>query len=59
MFITPRDYRIFDYVLYTAHSLVTEYDMGILISKEHKFGKLALNWGEEYLKRLDIVLNKK
>ena len=59
MFVTPRDYRIFDYVLYTAHSLVNEYEMGVLISKENDLGLQAYNWGSEYLKRLDIILSKK
>ena len=59
MFIVPRDYRIYDYILYTAHSLVTEYDMGILVSKEYISGKRAYNWGKEYLEKLDIVLSKK
>ena len=59
MFVTPRDYRIFDYVLYTAHSLVNEYEMGILISKDGDLGLKAYNWGKEYLKRLDIILGKK
>ena len=59
MFIVPRDYRIFDYILYTAHSLVTEYDMGILVSKEYVSGKKAYNWGKEYLEKLDIVFAKK
>lgn len=30
MFITPRDYSIFDYILYTCHSLVSRFDMGLL-----------------------------
>lgn len=59
MYLVPRDYRIFDYVLYTAHSLVTEYDMGLLISKDGKFGKRAYNWLSNYLERLDIILSKK
>ena len=59
MFMTPRDYRIFDYVLYTAHSLVTEYNMGLLITKEYMFGKRAYNWGKEYLEKLDIILKRR
>lgn len=56
MFLVPRDYSMFDYVLYTAHSLVREYDMGVLISKDGKYGKKAYNWGKEYLEKLDIIL---
>ena len=59
MFLIPRDYRLFDYVLYTAHALVNEYDMGMLISKDKIFGKYAYDWAEEYLKRLNIVLKRK
>lgn len=59
MFLTPRDYSIFDYVLYTAHSLVCDYNMGILISKEDDIGIKAYNWGINYLKRLDLVLDRK
>lgn len=59
MFLTPRDYSIFDYVLYTAHSLVCDYNMGCLISKDGSIGIKAYNWGVDYLKRLDIVLSRK
>lgn len=59
MFLLPRDYRMFDYILYTAHSLVPAYDMGMLISKTDDFGIKAYNWGNEYLKRLTIVLSKR
>ena len=63
MFLTPRDYSIFDYVLYTAHSLVSAYECGILIQKrvgfEPEFGELIINWGYEYLKRLDMILMRK
>lgn len=59
MFITPRDYTLFDYVLYTAHSLVCDYNMGCLISKENDIGIPAYNWGKDYLKRLDLVLSRK
>lgn len=59
MFIVPRDYRIFDYIVGTAHALIEGYDMGILISRKDKFGIKALNWGQDYLKSLDIILNRK
>ena len=58
MFLVPRDYRIFDYVIGTAHAVCTGYDMGILISNEYFMGKKAYNWGSEYLKSLDIVLKR-
>lgn len=59
MFLVPRDYSMFDYVLYTAHSLVREYDMGVFISKDGKYGKKAYNWGLEYLEKLSIILKHK
>ena len=59
MFIVPRDYRIFDYVLYTAHAIVLKYEMGLLISKTNDIGKRAYNWGKEYLEKLDILLKRK
>ena len=58
MFLTPRDYSLFDYILYTAHSLIRNYDMGLLVSKDGKYGYKALNWGNEYLKMLDIILKR-
>lgn len=59
MFLIPRDYSIFDYILYTAHSIVDKFDMGLLISKDGLYGKRAYNWGSKYLKRLDIMLKRK
>lgn len=34
MFVVPRDYRMFDCVLFTCHSLVPHYNSGILFSKK-------------------------
>lgn len=59
MFLIPRDYSIFDYVIGTAHAICDGFDMGILISKKQQYGKKAYNWGNEYLKRLDIMLKRK
>lgn len=59
MFIVPRDYSIFDYILYTAHAIVKNYDMGLLISKSYDFGYKAYNWGKDYLERLDIILKRR
>ncbi len=59
MFLLPRDYSIYDYVLYTAHSLVPEYDMGMMITKEDGYGIKAYNWAKEYLRRLDIILQNR
>lgn len=59
MFLTPRDYSIFDYVLYTAHALIKKYDMGIMVSKDKFMGNQAINWGKEYLEMLDVILKRK
>ena len=59
MFVVPRDYSFFDYILYTAHSMVRNYEMGLLISREKRFGIEAYNWGKDYLPRLDLILNRK
>ena len=36
MFLFPRDYSMFDYVIGTAHALIPNYNMGILLSKEER-----------------------
>lgn len=58
MFVVPRDYSIFDYVLYTAHAIVPKYEMGLLLSKDNTIGIKAYNWGKDYLERLNIIKNK-
>lgn len=59
MFLVPRDYSLFDYIIYTAHALIKHYDMGIMISKDRFMGIQAINWGKEYLEMLDVVLKRK
>lgn len=59
MFFVPRDYSIFDYILYTAHACINQYDMGILISKKGNIGQGIINDGSDYLKMLDVILNHK
>lgn len=63
LFLRPRDYTIFDYILGTAHAIVLPFDMGIMIHKKNddiiKHTNEYNNCGKEYLKRLDIVLSKK
>lgn len=54
MFIVPRDYSIFDYVIGTAHSL-TEYDMGMVISKNDDYGYKVKNWLNDYIPKVSIV----
>lgn len=59
MFLIPRDYSLFDYVLGTGHVIVNAYDVGIMISKKYYEGINAYNWGKDYLQPLKIVLNRK
>ena len=62
MFMTPRDYSIFNFVLYTAHSLVCDYNMGMLISGSRGYVPIGFyDWLglDEYYTRLDIILKRK
>lgn len=59
MFVVPRDYTLYDFVLGTAHAMIDNYDMGMLISNEYIGGYKAYNWGKEYLDRIDIILKRK
>lgn len=58
MFLLPRDYRTFDYIISTAHALVRDFDMGILISKNGDIGFKATNWCEEYLYCLNVIIER-
>lgn len=59
LFIVPRDYTIFDYIIYTCHALITQFDMGILIAKRSSelVGYRYLNWGIAYLDAIEIIFN--
>lgn len=59
MFIVPRDYSLFDYILYTAHAIIPKFEMGLLISKNYDYGYKAFDWGTEYLPRLKKLLEYK
>ena len=59
MYIVPRDYSFFDYIIGTAHALIRPYDMGILISKSDDIGMKANNWIKDYSQKLDIILSRK
>lgn len=60
MFVIPRDYSLFDYIIGTAHSLIPSYDMGICIQRKdsHIFGKQLYHTAKEYLKILPILLTR-
>ena len=59
MFFVPRDYSIFDYVVYTAHACISMYDMGMLISKDGDIGTKIYNDGMDYLSMIDVILTRK
>ena len=59
MFFVPRDYSLFDFILFTAHAVIDGYDMGIFISKTGEFGEKVYNWGKTYLEMLDVILKRK
>lgn len=58
MFIIPRDYSIFDFILYTGHSYIDNFDMGILWSKEdNSIGYYNFNRALCYYSKIKIFLN--
>lgn len=62
MFLFPRDYRLFDFVLFTAHALVKGYDMGLLCCKrslDFDYGYSMCNWAREYWIMLQLILERK
>lgn len=57
MYLVPRNYNIFDYVIYTAHTLVREHLMGMLWSKEElDFGMQYSGWLQQYLNKLKVMM---
>lgn len=59
MFITPRDYSVFDAILYTAHSWVKNFEMGLLFHKlDNCFGLYDYEYAKIYLEKLKIFISK-
>ena len=58
MFITPRDYSIFDYIMYTCHSWIKDYEMGMMWSKTDCGGIQDFDKAKDYLNKLHIVISK-
>jgi hypothetical protein len=61
MFLQPRDYSIFDYIIGTGHAICWNYDLGFLI---HKIGSEVQGYHDykhlsEYLDILNVILNRK
>lgn len=60
IYLVPRDYGMFDYVIATAHALVRHYDMGMLWSKtEENVGEQNCMWVKGYLSILDYILQRR
>ena len=65
MYIYPRDYSFFNFIIGTAHALIRPYDMGILIhndtlnKQEYKIGEKVYNWVYQYITKLDTILERK
>lgn len=60
MLFVPRDYSLFDYVIYTCHAWVLNYDAGVLISnrKKKKFGYEIANWATDYMENMNILFKR-
>lgn len=60
MFLVPRDYSIFDYIVFTAHALIKDFDEGMLVCKKEDTieGNKGYNWLEEYYKSLQVILKR-
>lgn len=59
MFITPRDYSIFDFVLYTCHALAMNFNCGFCITRKDTpdiGGFKAYNRLDDYYTILNIIL---
>lgn len=59
LYLLPRDYSIFDYVISTAHALIRNWDMGLMWSKTPEtYGGKYYNWLETYNELLKLMLDK-
>lgn len=64
MFMIPRSYRQFDFVIGTAHSLIEGYDTGFVILKKEILGRYNIGvencrWISDYLPLLDIMIKRR
>lgn len=58
LFLLPRDYSIYDYVIGTSHALIPNYDMGMLFGKEELSYK-AGNWLKDFNDCLKVLLRNR
>ena len=61
MFLYPRNYRIFDYIIGTGHAICGNYDLGLLIGLHNALVKGYYDYEPlfYYNKILDVILNRK
>lgn len=60
LFLLPRDYSIYDYVIGTAHAIIPDFNSGILISdKKCNTSDKMLERGYTYYELLRIILSKR
>lgn len=60
MYMVPRDYSMFDYVICTAHALIRRWDMGLMWSKTNEeCGYHCCDWLLGYINRLDLIMKCK
>ncbi len=58
LFLLYRDYNKFDYVIGTAHALIPEYNVGLLLSKDNSIGK-PLAIAQPFVTMLNWLLKRK
>lgn len=58
LFLLPRDYSIYDYVVGTSHALIPNYDMGMLFGKNELSYK-AGNWLKDFNDCMSILLRNR
>ncbi len=59
MFLLPRDYSMFDYVIGTAHALIPKFNTGIVISNDRPYANRWIGNGYTYWALLNILFEKK
>lgn len=58
LFLLPRNYNKFDYIIGTAHALIPEYNVGLLLSKDSTIGK-RLAIAQPFLTMLNWLMKRK
>lgn len=58
LFMLPRDYSLYDYVVGTSHALIPKYNMGMLFGKENICYK-AGNWVKDFNDKMEILMKRR